>query len=272
MSTHIYTSEQVYSGYLRVNACGKQWVDPAEHEIPPRNSRIDYSVCYTLSGGIYSKTDDIVTPVPEGSLVLFPPHVMQDCGFKEDENTVIMWSHFSGAATELLSDLDVTKPTIIPIVDRMQFESAFEKMTTAYYKKSPYAETLCAGYMAVLLALIAQNSLQNNDIQLSPRNENLELVLNLMHGEYNQPIDIKKYANICCISEDHFIRLFKAYTGIPPYHYQLRLRVERAKEMLEHTSVSVTECAEIVGFGSIAHFSRVFKKFTGHPPSYYKKL
>ena len=272
MNTHAYTSERVYDGYLRVNSCGKQWVDPAERERPQVNSRIDYSVYYIQSGVIYSKTDDVATPVTEGSLVLFPPHVPQDYSFKEDENTVVLWSYFSGTATELLSDMDPTRPIIIPVLDRMQFESALEKMITAYYKKSPYVETICAGYMAVLLALIAQNSLQNSDIQPSPRNENLEVVLSLMYAEYNHPIDIKKYANICCISEDHFIRLFKAYTGLPPYHYQLRLRIDRAKEMLEHTSISVTECAETVGFSSIAHFSRVFKKFTGHSPSYYKKL
>ena len=40
--------------------------------------------------------------------------------------------------------------------------------------------------------------------------------------------------------------------------------------MLENSSVTVGECAEVVGFHDIAYFSRIFKKFTGYPPSFYK--
>ena len=124
--------------------------------------------------------------------------------------------------------------------------------------------------MLVLLALIKQSTEVTQKEKNAHGNEQLEKVLSNMHVYFDQPINIKEYAKICHLSEDRFIRMFKAHTGLPPYRYQLKVRIERAVEMLENHSVSVSECAEIVGFNDVAYFSRIFKKFTGHPPSYYK--
>ena len=120
-------------------------------------------------------------------------------------------------------------------------------------------------------SLIAQSITSTAERKTKVSNENLEKVLSLMYESYNKPIDIKKYAAICFVGEDHFIRVFKAYTGLTPYTYQLKIRIDRAVEMLENTAISVGECAEVVGFGDNAYFSKVFKRFTGHSPSYYKK-
>lgn len=272
MTKLYFNSEQVYNGYLKVNSCGKQWLTDHNYDTIKEKGRVDFSIHYILTGTGYSESDGITSPIPEGSLVLYFPKVRHHYSFKKEDSTVMMWSHFSGTACGLLDDLLSSVPVIIKIQDRKQFESVFEKMIVAHYKKTTYSNSICEGYMIVLLSLIAQSSLLKEEKSTKVRNENLELVLSLMHDKYDKAIDIKKYAQICCLSEDHFIRVFKAYTGLPPYHYQLKIRIDRAREMLENTSISVSECAEVVGFSDISYFSRVFKKFTKHPPSYYKKL
>lgn len=271
MKMHGYTTARVYEGHLRVNSCGKHWSGSSDFESSRPNGRVDYSIYYSLSGVIHCNTDSGITLVPEGSILLYPPNMPQHFFIKADAHAVVNWAHFSGNATELLTEIVGNEPVIISIGDKKQFESAYEKMITVYYKRSPFFMDVCAGYMAVLLAIIAQSNLQNNAVLRATRNDNLELILSLMYREYSHPIDIKKYADICCVSEDHFIRMFKSYTGLPPYRYLLKIRIEYAKELLENTSISVTECAETVGFCSVAHFSRTFKKFTGHSPSYYQK-
>lgn len=265
-----YTSEHEYDGYIKVNSCGKQWLADRDYKTVNPEGRIDFSIRYVLKGlghcEIYGKTE----PVNEGCLMLHCPKAAQNYSFKKENQSVILWVHFSGTACELLKK-SVSKTTaVIKIQDRKQFESAFERMIAAHYKKNDFSDSLSSGYIIALISLVAQsNTIAENSSNF--KNENLERILSLMHNNFDQHIDIKEYAKICCVSEDHFIRLFKAYTGLPPYNYQLKLRIDRAIEMLENTQITVSNCAETVGFQNAAYFSKVFKRFTGHSPSYYKK-
>lgn len=270
MPEFLYSSEHEYDGYIRVNSCGKQWLADRDYETANPNGRIDFSVRYTLKGMGHCEIDGKTEPVNEGSLMLHYPKSEQNYTFKKEYQSVIMWVHFSGTACDLLKNAAPKTSAVIKIQDRKQFESAFEKMIVAHYKKNEFSESLSNGYMIALISLIAQSNIAADNSHNS-KNENFEKILSLMHINYDQPIDIKEYAKICCVSEDHFIRLFKAYTGLPPYNYQLKLRIDRAVEMLENTPLTVSECAETVGFANAAYFSKIFKRFTGHSPSYYKK-
>jgi len=235
-----------------------------------KDGRIDYSFIYVLEGIGYCEIDNIKYKVPAGSLMLYFPKEEQNYGFIKDDNSIILWSHFSGTACDTLIECGFKTPTIVNVCDRKQFESAFIKMIAAFYKKNEYSEMLTAGYMAVLISLVAQSNLNNAKNNLKFSNEKLEKVLAEMLIHYNLPINIKKYAEYCNVGEDHFIRIFKAYTGLPPYNYQLQLRINHAIELLENTPMTISECAEEVGFGDAAYFSKIFKRFTGKSPSYYK--
>lgn len=271
MSKPIFSSEMVYDGYLRVNSCGKQWLNNRDYDTLRPNGRIDYSVNYILKGAGYCEIDGKIITVSEGCLMFFAPNTKQHYIFKKTDAAVMLWSHFSGYASEMLNKCIDSSVATIKIHDRKQFESVFDKMILAYYKNDKFFDTACAGYMAVLLSLMAQSVFADVPQKTKVSNENLEKVLSIMHLEYNRPINIKEYAKICCIGEEHFIRVFKAYTGLPPYHYQLRIRINRAIHMLENTSITIKECAEMVGFTDTAYFSKIFKRFTGVSPSNYKK-
>ncbi len=265
-----FTTEKEYDGYLNVNSCGKQWLVDRDYNTVRENGRVDYSIHYVSKGKGYCEHNGKNYNIPEGSLVLYFPSVRHHYYFKKEDGAEMMWSHFSGQAVSLLDSIKNNEPLIISIRDKKQFESSFEKMITAHYNKQEYGNELCNGYMLVILALINQSTVDNQKAKKAHGNEQLEKVLSHMHIYFDEPIDIKKYANMCHLSEDRFIRMFKANTGLPPYRYQLKVRIERAIEMLENRSLSVSECAEVVGFSDVAYFSRIFKKFTGHPPSYYK--
>lgn len=265
-----FKTEREHNGYLRVNSCGKQWLVDKNYTTRRKNGRIDYSFIYVFEGMGYCKIDNIEYKLPAGSLVLYYPKEEQNYGFVKDDNSIIFWSHFSGTACETLVECGFKTPAIINICDRKQFESAFMKMIAAFYKKNEYSETLSSGYMTVLISLVAQSNVSNAKSNLKFSNEKLEKVLAEMLIHYNLPIDIKKYAEDCNVGEDHFIRIFKAYTGLPPYNYQLQLRINHAIELLENTPMTISECAEEVGFGDAAYFSKIFKRFTGKSPSYYK--
>ena len=73
------------------------------------------------------------------------------------------------------------------------------------------------------------------------------------------------------LSPCHFARAFKASTGLPPHRYRMRLRVERAKELLAATSQSVTEIACACGFASSQHMATVFRRTLGTTPSTHQR-
>jgi len=53
--------------------------------------------------------------------------------------------------------------------------------------------------------------------------------------------------------------------------YMRKTRIEKARNLIEHTNHSLTEIAYLTGFSDQAHFTRVFKQHTGSNPSDYKK-
>lgn len=266
-----YTTEKIHDGYMRVNSCGRQWLGDRDYITIRENGRVDYSVYYIAQGTGYYSVEGKSFSVPEGSLLLYAPGVRHHYAFKKEDNTQMLWSHFSGSCCSCLDALPSDAPVVIPIHDKKQFFYIFEQMIHAHYHRRTVGQTLCDSYMPVLLALMLQHTLPENTMLPQSADRPLEKVLSRMHVEFNKPIDIRSYAAMCHLSEDRFIRLFKAHMGMPPYRYQLNIRIQRAVEMLENSAASVSECGEAVGFHDNAYFCRIFKKFTGHPPSFYRR-
>jgi AraC-like DNA-binding protein len=91
----------------------------------------------------------------------------------------------------------------------------------------------------------------------------------LMDREYARELDLEGLAREAHASRAHFARGFKRAFGETPHQYLLRRRIERAKELLRNTSLSVTDVSIDVGFRSMGSFSAAFRELVGEPPSSY---
>ena len=69
------------------------------------------------------------------------------------------------------------------------------------------------------------------------------------------------------LSASRFAHLFRQETGVAPGRYLHRVRMERARVLLERTFLSVREVMVRVGFRDPSHFSRDFRRFHGIAPS-----
>ena len=74
------------------------------------------------------------------------------------------------------------------------------------------------------------------------------------------------------ISMRQIERRFVSDVGLTPRTYRLRLRLSRAKWLIEHTDRSVTEIGLDCGFNDCSHFSRTFKQHFKNKPAYARRL
>ena len=65
---------------------------------------------------------------------------------------------------------------------------------------------------------------------------------------------------------------FKRYVGMSPSEYQIFLRMNKAKELIRNTKMSVSSIAFAVGIENLGYFTRQFKQHEGMTPQAYRKL
>ena len=75
------------------------------------------------------------------------------------------------------------------------------------------------------------------------------------------------------MSPHYFCKFFKRVTGLTFTEYILRVRIDKAKELLLKNRLSITQIAYEVGFESSSYFHKVFRKLTHlNPKQYLEKV
>ncbi|MCL2152528.1 MAG: response regulator [Oscillospiraceae bacterium] len=89
---------------------------------------------------------------------------------------------------------------------------------------------------------------------------------------FNEPITLEDICAATGFSMSYFSKLFKKETGEGFSKYLVRVRIDRAKELLRDTDTPVSEICGLVGYSDIKHFTGTFKKMTNLNPGQYRKL
>ena len=89
--------------------------------------------------------------------------------------------------------------------------------------------------------------------------------------ENDSDMTLSEIAHVCGVSEGHFRKLFREYSGENPIDFRQRHRIEKAKRLLVSDTVSVESIAMELHFSDIYHFSKTFKKIVGVSPKKYIK-
>lgn len=99
------------------------------------------------------------------------------------------------------------------------------------------------------------------------KNDRLLRVLAEMEARLEDPAAMKQLAKLAGLSLRQLERLFAAHLGETINGCYLRIRLEKAAELLRNTGMSITAISVACGFQSCSHFSRAFKIQFGTPPS-----
>ncbi|MEI7939888.1 MAG: AraC family transcriptional regulator [Verrucomicrobiota bacterium] len=98
-------------------------------------------------------------------------------------------------------------------------------------------------------------------------NEIVGAAVEYLRTHLDEPLSVAALTKHLGFSRARVFELFTAETGLAPHHYLIRLRLEKATELLRNTRQSITEIALATGFASGQHLSRVFRTYHGETPS-----
>jgi AraC-like DNA-binding protein len=100
--------------------------------------------------------------------------------------------------------------------------------------------------------------------------EALGRVLSLIDSRYNDRLVIDTLCLEAHFSRYHFIRTFRKVLFETPHQYIIRKRIEKSKELLARSDLSITDICFEVGFESLGSFSTLFHRIVGWSPSIYR--
>jgi AraC family transcriptional regulator len=94
----------------------------------------------------------------------------------------------------------------------------------------------------------------------------LKRALDLLDSRFADDVSLDALASDVAMSKFHFVRLFKASTGLSPYQYLLKRRMEQGKRLLQTGDLPIAQVAQAVGFADQSAFASHFKKHFGVTP------
>ena len=101
--------------------------------------------------------------------------------------------------------------------------------------------------------------------------EKMKLILKFVENNYMEKITIEDVAKEVNLSQSHFMKYFKQYTGQPFVSYLNDYRLSRAGGFLRTTGDTVTEIAVRCGFDNLSYFNRLFRRKYGMTPKEYRE-
>lgn len=92
----------------------------------------------------------------------------------------------------------------------------------------------------------------------------------VIDATFTEPIDFCRLATEVHLHQRYLISLFKTVTGIPPHQYQIALRVDLARKLLDD-NLPLSNVASSAGFADQSHFNRHFKRIYNLTPGVFRE-
>lgn len=139
----------------------------------------------------------------------------------------------------------------------------------------PFASLAIDQGLLALVAMLMARARPGPIAETSPtqglKTERLGQVRDYVQASLEQPFNLSNLAEVAGLSLSLFSRSFKAATGQSPHQYVLSQRVQKARELLAFSHLSIAEIAATCGFYDQAHLTRIFKKQLGTTPGAYRQ-
>ncbi|KRF34516.1 AraC family transcriptional regulator [Paenibacillus sp. Soil787] len=187
------------------------------------------------------------------------------------------WVAFSGrAAGTLLSQIGVSpQQAVISGSNPRSIRHYYRHIRSSFqHSNTPVLEDMeSAGWLRLLIRELGRRN--SHQIAVKPTIETdierqVGQAIRYLELQYTQQVSIEDLAHTLGYHRTYLCKMFKQSTGLAPMQYLLKVRMERAVQLLE-TSMTIDQVASSVGFNDALYFSKQFHKWSGSAPSVYRK-
>lgn len=233
----------------------------------------DYVIIYCIDGLGWLELDGKHWSIKKGDLFVCPPNIFHSYGADDKAPWTKYGIHFRGKNADAfmtMLGLSLDSPTLhlgenTKILSWLQ--DIFIILKTGYTQSNLL---LATSYMSNILSYI--NSLSMNKGLNKVEDINAEKVINYMLDNIAGNLSLEQLSDYASLSKYHFVRLFKEKTGYTPIDYYIRLKIQKACELLEASNVKINSISNTLGFNTPYYFSITFKRIVGKSPQHYRDM
>lgn len=129
-----------------------------------------------------------------------------------------------------------------------------------------YADSMATALSAHLIRHYSTHNHHFREHEDGLSKQKLRQATEYIQAHLDEDISLSEIASELGMSQYYFCHLFKRSTGISPHQYLIQQRVERAKDLLKRSQLTITAIALECGFSNQSHFAKYFRKHTGMNP------
>lgn len=136
--------------------------------------------------------------------------------------------------------------------------------------RSPLLDCRINGLLLVLISRLLECSQDRPTPLFDAELCRLRPAIDYMQSHFRENPSLKEMAKRVGMAPNHFHRKFKQLLGRTPFDYMLSQRMDRARNLLGSTTLTIKEICVMVGYDDPAYFSRIFTGRMGATPSQYR--
>jgi len=180
---------------------------------------------------------------------------------------------FSGTHAKLYYNMIRGKKGMIPISPLHNISSHFTALCSCTYTKDLYVqmEACYLVHQIIHELLIVTHEIEEARLLTPVQQTIVNTALKYIDDHYKDELSVDIICQKVNFSKFYFCKIFKEHTGETLYQYLAEYRVNKSKEYLTYSKLSIHAIATEVGFKNTLAYSRSFKKLTDMTPSEFRE-
>ncbi|UMY55503.1 MULTISPECIES: AraC family transcriptional regulator [Paenibacillus] len=245
----------------------------ARHHFRERMHGCDSHIfIYCTSGKGWIRTKDGLTiDMTERGFAYIPRDMPHAYGADDRDPWTIYWFHLKGDQMDDFIALFEPFKTYISISasDGVKLLELFHQCYDLLLNKSYSIIHLVQVSQTVryLLSFVVSVAFRKED---STYQSHVDKATRYMSEQLESTVSLEQLSRHVQVSKQHLNLIFKQSTGYSPVDYYLRMKIQRASQLLDLTNASIKEVSIQLGFRDPYYFSRLFKKIMGCSPLEYR--
>ena len=180
-----------------------------------------------------------------------------------DEN----WIGFHGEVAErIMGEFFSPKKAVIRVGFDQELLSVIRSIPVLMEQAPPGYQQLMAARTSEAIALVLSCAMSVHKVDRAV-NRKVQQARYYLLEHSAEEVDMEALALQLGLSYSRFRSIFKKHTGTAPHQYQLNIRMNKARDLLLHSDLPVSEISDRLGFSSAYYFSRLYKKRHGCSPT-----